>query len=69
MKIMCPPGYHLNGFVGAHALGHIMSGYKLCLYPYITLLAWLGEHSLVHWYQQCVKTKKKLKNSQVTYIY
>ena len=22
MKTMCPPGYHHNGFVSAHALGH-----------------------------------------------
>ena len=25
MKIMCPPGYHHNGFVATHALGH-----KIC---------------------------------------
>ena len=24
MKTMCPPGYHYNGFVAAHAFGHIM---------------------------------------------
>ena len=24
MKTMCPPGYHHNGFVATHALGHIM---------------------------------------------
>ena len=23
---MCPPDYHHNGFVGAHALGHMMYG-------------------------------------------
>ena len=27
MKTMCPPGYHQNGFVVTHALGHIMYGY------------------------------------------
>ena len=47
MKTMCPPGYHHNGFVATHALGHMMYA------PYITLLALLVEHSLVHWYQQC----------------
>ena len=26
MKTMCPPGYHHNGFVATHALGHIMYG-------------------------------------------
>ena len=24
-KTMCPPGYHHNGFVATHALGHMMS--------------------------------------------
>ena len=28
MKAMCPPGYHQNGFVAAHALGHMM--YVMC---------------------------------------
>ena len=23
MKTMCPPGYHHNGFVAIHALGHM----------------------------------------------
>ena len=23
MKTICPPGYHHNGFVATHALGHI----------------------------------------------
>ena len=27
MKTMCPPGYHQNGFVATHALGHMMYGY------------------------------------------
>ena len=26
MKTMCPPGYHHNGFVATHALGHMMCG-------------------------------------------
>ena len=25
MKTMCPPGYHHNGFVAAHGLGHMMN--------------------------------------------
>ena len=29
MKVMCPPGYHHNGFVATHVLGHIMYGYTL----------------------------------------
>ena len=28
MKTMCPPGYHHNGFVATHALGHMM--YIMC---------------------------------------
>ena len=27
MKTMCPPGYHHNGFVETHALGHMMYGF------------------------------------------
>ena len=26
MKTMCPPGYHHNGFLTTHALGHMMYG-------------------------------------------
>ena len=29
MKTMCPLGYHHNGFVATHALGHMMYGYTL----------------------------------------
>ena len=29
MKTMCPPGYHHNGFVTTHVLGHMMYGYTL----------------------------------------
>ena len=29
MKTMCSPGYHHNGFVATHALGHMMYGYTL----------------------------------------
>ena len=31
MKTMCPPGYHHNGFVATHALGHMMYGYIMCI--------------------------------------
>ena len=53
MKTMCPPGYHHNGFVAIHALGHCVCRGSL-MTTHITLLALLVEHSLVHWYQQCV---------------
>ena len=29
MKTMYPPGYHHDGFVATHALGHMMYGYAL----------------------------------------
>ena len=29
MKRMCPPGYHHNGFVATHTLGHMMYAYTL----------------------------------------
>ena len=29
MKTMCSPGYHHNGFVATHALGHMMYGSTL----------------------------------------
>ena len=29
MKIMCPPGYHHNGFVASHALVYILYRYTL----------------------------------------
>ena len=33
MKTMCPSGYHHNGFVATHALGHMMYGYVyICIY-------------------------------------
>ena len=42
MKTMCPLGYHHNGFVATHALGHIVviTGRAHCFhdYIYITLI-------------------------------
>ena len=46
MKTRCRPGYHDNGFVATHALGHMMYGYTLlvpmniyiCIYIYIYIL-------------------------------
>ena len=32
MKTMCPPGYHHNGFVATHALGHMMYIYMIYIY-------------------------------------
>ena len=45
MKTMYSPGYHHNGFVSAHAIGHSL----------VLLGTHALEHSLFHWYQQqCV---------------
>ena len=30
MKTMCRPGYHRNGSLATHALGHMIYGYKFC---------------------------------------
>ena len=32
---MCPPGYHHNGFVAIHVLGHIIYIYTYNIYVYI----------------------------------
>ena len=40
MKTMCPPGYHHNGFVATHALGHMMYGFVLnnvWIFIYLTM--------------------------------
>ena len=34
MKTMCPPGYHHNGFVATHVLGHMMYMYTHNVYVY-----------------------------------
>ena len=31
MKTMCPPGYHHNGFVATHALGHRVHHVPKCM--------------------------------------
>ena len=34
MKTMCPPGYHHNGFVATHAIGHMMCGLYIIIIRY-----------------------------------
>ena len=41
MKTMCHPGYHHNGFVATHELGHMMYGYRI--YGYRTSCAQVHE--------------------------
>ena len=38
---MCHPGYHHNGFVATHELGHMMYGYRI--YGYRTSCAQVHE--------------------------
>ena len=54
MKSMCPPGYHHNGFVATHTLGHMMYGYTL-LVPvngangiYIYIYIYIYNNSMKH---------------------
>ena len=52
MKTMCPPGYHHNGFMATHALGHMMYIYVIIYYPsYLQGLAsrfsqWFSENQM-----------------------
>ena len=46
MKTMCPPGYHHNGFVATHALGHMIYGcimrmYNIHIYVYIYIYIYI----------------------------
>ena len=34
---MCPPGYHHNGFVATHAIGHMMCGLYIIVIRYALL--------------------------------
>ena len=52
MKTMCPPGYHHNGFVATHALGHI-TGRAHCFHDYINVCIYI--HIIyIHIYNICV---------------
>ena len=44
MKTMCPPGYHHNGFVATHALGHMMYVYIYIYYAHLASVRF--EHSV-----------------------
>ena len=47
MKTMCPPGYHHNGFVATHALGHMMYG---LIYIYIYLYIYIYIKYIIIYY-------------------
>ena len=48
MKTFCPPGYHHNGFVAIHALGHMIYGYRLLVPMNLRLFNKLSnEHNVI----------------------
>ena len=49
MKTMYPPGYHHNGFMATHALGHRMYGYTL-LYIYTHIYIYLYIYIYIYMY-------------------
>ena len=40
---MCPPGYHHNGFMATHELGHTMYGYTMLVFKNQRVLKLLQE--------------------------
>ena len=47
MKTICPPGYHGNGFVATHGLGHMMYGWYIVfmiVYIYIIYIYEKKQH-------------------------
>ena len=61
MKTMCPPGYHHNGFVATHALGHMMymschkaivviTGRAHCFHDYIYIYIYIHMYMYVYVY-------------------
>ena len=46
MKTMCPTGYHHNGFVATHALGHMMYGSLYGIYIYVFVVC-VCVHSVI----------------------
>ena len=46
MKTISPPGYHHNGFVATHALGHMM--YSIYIYIYIYIYTHTHTHTHIH---------------------
>ena len=49
MKTMCHPGYHHNGFVATHALGHMMYGFT-----------WAHDAHDVHHVPKCMSCHKAI---------
>ena len=45
MKTMCPPGYHHNGFVATHALGH-MNVYVGHVHTYLYMVVFISSFNL-----------------------
>ena len=50
MKTMCPPGYHHNGFVATHALGHMMYGSHNRTYTYVYVYVYIYIYIYIYTY-------------------
>ena len=48
MKTMCPPGYHHNGFVATHALGHMMYIIFMIAYNVYTYMFYIYQCKMDH---------------------
>ena len=53
--IMCPLGYHHNGFVATHALGHMMCGYHMVISYQLC-----GYHLTIHHVPKCMSCHKAI---------
>ena len=57
MKTMCPPGYHHNGFVATHALGHMIYIYIM----YINIHVYEHRYSCFGQYDFFIKSALQRK--------
>ena len=72
MKTMCPAGYHHNGFVATHALGHIHHVHHVpkCISCHKAIVVITGRAHCFHGKQLIDnKTTFRAKSSKCQYIY
>ena len=58
MKTKCPPGYHHNGFVVTHALGHMMYGLHRTSCVQVFTSVYIVHHVTVHHVPKCMSYHK-----------
>ena len=63
---MCPPGYHLSGFVATHALGHMM--YGLCVHDVPVMYMYIYLNFVCH-VQMSKYMYKKLRHLFIQKLY